>query len=191
MNTGTSWQYLRAATASAHAELETAPINRRLFADDFTTAELGDLLGRFVTVFRPLEAALTLFEPARSLNYASRMPLLLAGLAALGKEIPSYDLPVPKLPDIPSRLGAFYVIEGSTMGGQLIHRHLISRHPAEALGFFVPHGSNTAERWRNFLADMETSLARPEMLESAKAGAIGTFQMFHQALTVNLTDTPR
>ena len=146
MSSKTAWQYLRASTASAHAELEAAPINRRLFADDFSAAELGELLGRFVTVYRPLEAALTHAEPARSLNYMPRLPKLLAGLAALGKAAPSYDLPVPKLADIPSRIGAFYVIEGSAMGGQLIHRHLITRLPPETLGFFIPHGKVTSPR---------------------------------------------
>ena len=180
---GTAWQFLRESTASAHAELESAPINRRLFADDFSKAELGDLLRRFVTVYRPLEAALTQGEPAHSLIYTQRLPMLLEGLAALEKEVPSYDLPVPKLADIPSRIGAFYVIEGSAMGGQLIHRHLITRHPREALGFFIPHGNNTAERWRNFLTDIEIYLAQPGSIEAARAGARDTFQVFHQALT--------
>ena len=152
-------------------------------ASCLSKAELGDLLRRFVTVYRPLEVALTQGEPAHSLIYTQRLPMLLEGLTALEKEVPSYDLPVPTLADIPSRIGAFYVIEGSSMGGQLIHRHLITRHPPEALGFFIPHGNNTAERWRNFLADIETYLTQPGSLEAARVGAIVTFQLFHQALT--------
>ena len=183
MSSLTTWQYLRASTASAHTELEAAPINRRLFADDFSAAELGELLGRFVTVYRPLEATLTHAEPARSLNYTPRLPKLVAGLAVLGSDVPAYDFPVPNLADVPSRIGALYVIEGSTMGGQMIHRHLISKHPPGSLEFFRPHGNNSAERWRTFLAYIETSLGPPGMREAAKAGAINTFKMFHQALT--------
>ncbi|MBF0269490.1 MAG: biliverdin-producing heme oxygenase [Alphaproteobacteria bacterium] len=175
---------MRASTASAHAELEAAPINRRLFADDFSTLELGELLQRFVTVYRTLEAALMYTEQAQALNYTPRMPKLLSGLAVLGCELPSHDLPAPKLADAPSRIGAFYVIEGSSMGGQLIYRHLISRYPSEVLGFFLPHGNNTAERWQSFLEYLEGSLARREMLDKAKAGANDTFQMFHRALTL-------
>ncbi|CUW41253.1 putative heme oxygenase [Magnetospirillum sp. XM-1] len=183
MSIGGVWRALRAATAPMHAELEAVPINRRLFSDDFSTAELGELLGRFVTIYRPLEATLMNAEPTRSLHYMQRLPLLLKGLEALKCEVPQHDIPAPILADIPSRIGALYVVEGSTMGGQLIHRHLIFKYPPEALGFFLPHGEKTAERWRHFLAEMETCLVHSEALDSAKFGAIDTFRVFHRALT--------
>jgi heme oxygenase len=174
---------LRAATAPAHADLENTPINRRLFEDDFSAAELADLLGRFVTVYRPLEAVLRRSEIASSLAYEPRLPLLMAGLDSLKASAPSLDLAVPFLPDPPSRIGALYVVEGSTMGGQLIHRHLMLKYPPKVLGFFLPHGERTAERWRSFLAELETHLMQPAALDAAKLGAIETFRMFHRALT--------
>jgi heme oxygenase len=174
---------LRAATARAHADLENTRINRRLFEDDFSAAELADLLGRFVTVYRPLEDVLRRSEIAGLLAYEPRLPLLLAGLDSLKTSVPSFDLAVPILADLPSQIGALYVVEGSTMGGQLIHRHLIFKYPPETLGFFLPHGEKTAERWRDFLAEMETHLMHSEALDAAKFGAIDTFRIFHRALT--------
>ena len=173
---------LRAATAEAHAALEAVPINRRLFAEDFAPAELANLLGRMMSVYRPLEARLAASPPEGWRDYRRRLPLLMEGIAFLGGCTVFAEVDIPALADEPSRWGALYVIEGSTLGGRMIHRQLVARHPPEALSFFVPHGDLAGERWRHFLAGMETALTRPNALEGAVMSAIDTFRLFRDAL---------
>ncbi|OAN52187.1 hypothetical protein A6A04_00325 [Paramagnetospirillum marisnigri] len=185
MSQAGAWAALRAATAEAHATLESVPLNRRLFAEDFSQAELTGLLNRMVSVYRPLERRLVGVEPALSLVYRPRLPLLLDGLAVLGAAATAADIPAPVLDHDDARLGALYVIEGSSMGGQMIHQQLSARHPAAALAVFLPHGDGAGEAWRAFRAALDTRLTRPEALERATAAAIATFRMFHQALSAN------
>ncbi|MEI7610330.1 MAG: ATP-binding protein, partial [Rhodospirillaceae bacterium] len=174
---------LRAATAEAHAALEDAPCLRRLFADDVSAADLAEVLGRLLPVYRALEARLLQGEPAASLLYRSRVPLLAEGLNVLGVPVPAGDRTIPALDQEAARWGALYVIEGATMGGQLIQRQLVGRLESGALSFFVPYGTKVGERWRSFLAQMEKSLASPGALEEAKTSALAVFGLFHRELT--------
>ncbi|MEI6559380.1 MAG: biliverdin-producing heme oxygenase [Rhodospirillaceae bacterium] len=183
MSEAVAWLALRAATQPAHAVLEAVPLNRRLFADDFSAAELADLLSRMASIYRPLEARLAACEPALTLDYRRRLPLLLDGLSALGVAPPPAEAPIPLLEGEASCWGALYVVEGSTMGGQMIHRQLAARHPAAALGFFLPHGDQAGENWRRFRTRLEVALGRPEALDQAIAAAIATFQLFDRALS--------
>lgn len=51
-----------------------------------------------------------------------------------------------------SAIGTLYVMEGSTLGGPLISRHLQSAGwpPPEGLGYFDPYGPATGTMWRHF-----------------------------------------
>ena len=113
---------LRAAALQAHAALEVAPILRRLFTDDFAREELADLLDRTASIYRPLENRLAQSEAARTLPYRRRLPLLLAGLAALDAKPTRGDRAIPAHYSEAECWGALYVIEGSTLGGQVIYR---------------------------------------------------------------------
>jgi heme oxygenase len=69
------------------------------------------------------------------------------------------DLPLcealPKLESPREVVGALYVMEGSTLGGQMISRHVESTlHLSEGRGYsyFASYGPNVAKRWREFLA---------------------------------------
>lgn len=173
---------LRAATAQAHAALETVPCLRRLFADDVTAGDLAEVLGRLLAVYRPLEKRLVDREPAASLSYRSRSPLLLEGLTTLGASIPEAELTVPPLDRTAQRWGALYVIEGAAMGGQIQYDQLIHRIGPQPLSFFVPYGPQIREIWRDFLVKMESALSSPELLDDAKETARAVFGLFHQAL---------
>ncbi|MEI7606597.1 MAG: biliverdin-producing heme oxygenase [Rhodospirillaceae bacterium] len=175
---------LRKATNEVHATLEHLPINRMLFDDNFTSENLSDHYWRMISIYQPLEASLALGEPASSICYQSRLPLLERGIAILGNPPrPRPYLEPPVLGDEASRWGALYVIEGSALGGQVIHRHLATRFSPDALSFFSPHGTYTGERWRRFKSEMSKALAQPLHFNIAKSAASKIFIMFSQALS--------
>lgn len=60
---------------------------------------------------------------------------------------------LPSVTTRPSVLGALYVIEGSTLGGQMISRHLettLGLRNGAGYGYFRSYGPDTPEKWREF-----------------------------------------
>jgi heme oxygenase len=81
-------------------------------------------------------------------------------------------------------LGAFYVLEGSTLGGQLITKHLSGAGwlPAEGLSYFNPYGSRTGVMWRSFRRWLEIQ-AEHHAANDIVSGARGTFVVLQKWLS--------
>lgn len=110
----------------------------------------------------PLEAALARALSGRlpELRAAERwkLPLLARDLFAFGHHASSLSrLPrapwLPPLAGLPEVLGCFYVLEGATLGGQLILRYLqrhFARVPVGDFAFFRAYGEQVGPMWRAF-----------------------------------------
>lgn len=74
------------------------------------------------------------------------------------------------------RWGLAYVVEGSQLGGQVLHRRLATRLAPHPLRYLQGHGG-TGARWREFVERLRGSLAadHPEAVEAACAGACAAF----------------
>ena len=82
-------------------------------------------------------------------------------------------------------LGRMYVMEGSTLGGQLLARHVeehLGLTPGHGNSYFRGYGEHTGERWREFKAVLQ-SLQEVEA-DTVIASAKNMFQLFGQAMTV-------
>jgi heme oxygenase len=88
-----------------------------------------------------------------------------------------------------SLIGTLYVIEGSTLGGQVIARHL-----AEHLGltattgarFFTAYGPLIEQRWHEFLAWAETVQPADEIRRDACIQAQAMFHLLEDLLDAHL-----
>lgn len=178
---------LRARTGGAHDRLESLPIMRRLLADDLTRAEYGFILMRMASVVLPLDAWLGAHpqDPVRLAR--PRTPLLLGDLEALAQEpaAPAAGVPamLARLGTPSQRAGAVYVLEGSSLGGQIIVRRLLARFGRCARGctrYFDPNGADRGRIWREVLATLRTtaSLASDETID----GALAVFDTMYAAL---------
>ncbi|MCY1016866.1 biliverdin-producing heme oxygenase [Pyxidicoccus sp. MSG2] len=93
---------------------------------------LEALYGFYVPLEAQLAARLEDAVPALRAHERWKVPLLEEDLRTLGHDdgslarLPRCAL-LPSLSGVPEALGCFYVLEGSTLGGQLILRHL-KRH---------------------------------------------------------------
>lgn len=105
-----------------------------------------------------------------------RVGLLQLDLAWLGDTERDERRPVmPDVNDLPGLLGAMYVMEGSTLGGQLIARHVetaLRFSEGRGTAFFRGYGNRTGQMWKQFceflkiyVTDEETHL----VVEAAKA----------------------
>jgi heme oxygenase len=86
--------------------------------------------------------------------------------------------------DAARALGSFYVLEGSTLGGQLITKHLSGARwlPAEGLTYFNPYGSRTGVVWRSFKRWLEIQ-AEHHAADDIVSGARGTFVVLQKWLS--------
>ncbi len=152
-------QRLKTETRPHHERTEAAV---RLMDADLTPAayrrHLEALYGFYVPLEHQLAQRLGQAVPALRVDERWKVPLLEADLRALGHDTASLAaLPrcpnLPPLPGLPEALGCFYVLEGSTLGGQLILRHLRRHFAGVAVGgftFFQAYGEDVGPMWRAF-----------------------------------------
>lgn len=79
---------------------------------------------------------------------------------------------------MPQVLGCLYVIEGATLGGQVITRHLLATHgitPETGGAFFAGYGAETGPHWQAFGA-MITAAERFGAADEIVASANRTFE---------------
>ena len=172
---------LRQETKPFHDAVEQNPFNLALAAGTVTAADTAEFLAKMYGFLEPYEAQLhahaATFSPAWQLYYRYRAHLILEDLARLGHAAapPLY----PALPPLTSRaqlLGAMYVLEGSTLGGQVIARQL-DRAGIGAHAFFTGRAERTGPLWKAFCQLLteaaETGHDDPSVIV---ASAVHTFQ---------------
>ncbi len=71
--------------------------------------------------------------------------------------------------------GMAYVVEGSQLGGQWLHRRLSATLAPHPLRYLQGSGPGTAARWKHFLARLADALRTPEDIAAACAGAQAAF----------------
>jgi heme oxygenase len=158
---------LRHETSEGHAALE-----QRLPLVDPKLSREGyrEILKGFYGYYLPLEMRLIGSPAWEEIGFdfveRRKVPRLEKDLVALGRmQGELARLPqcaeLPELVTIPQVLGCLYVIEGATLGGQIITRHLqanLDITPETGGAFFAGYGGETGARWQAFGA-MITAVA--------------------------------
>ncbi len=152
-------QELRAHTAELHIALE-----KRLpfFSANLDFPAFLHLMQAYHGFYAPLEDALRASAgvPAGfDLQPRFKTATLHGDLRAMGLSAEAIaGLPrCPELPDLDSPcacLGVLYVIEGATLGGQVLRREMLARLGLDAssgAAFLDVYGADTGRRWRDFL----------------------------------------
>ena len=179
---------LRSRTQEVHKKLET-----RVSLDWFGASRGNyiETLRTFLGVWEPFD--LRLLEAAEmipselTLNERLRSHLIKDDLLKLGlssseiDEIPRVGSLVP-LKSRAEALGALYVTEGSTLGGQMISKKIaeIGVLADSGASFFTGHGADTVTYWRKYCCELETLLSTEEEIEEAVAEATRTFQKVYE-----------
>jgi heme oxygenase len=92
----------------------------------------------------------------------------------------------PTTVDTPARrLGALYVVEGSTLGGRQLARHLdplLGTTGSAGRRFFLGRGAETNTVWNAFLAQMALLANTPADRQDAVEAAVQTFGIFQEWL---------
>jgi heme oxygenase (biliverdin-IX-beta and delta-forming) len=149
---------LRTATAVEHEQVETT---LSLMDDRLGRDRLVAVLARLHAFWTAAEAGLAAWArhwPADAETVAwsrrRRAHLFAEDLRALGAEPGTAPLPdLPAVEDTDQALGRLYVLEGSTLGGTVISRHLATLPTLGSgvrLGAFSPYGPETGAMWHAF-----------------------------------------
>lgn len=166
---------LRTKTQELHSKLE----RESCFAD-LMKADLS--CGQYVAALNSLNTFLATLEPAMKAHltrsdyaYKPRLWCVQSDLEALGHP-PVLDIPLRTMTDTEA-MGAAYVIEGSTLGGKILHKRLQKQDfiaNANALSYFSFYKENTWSDYINWLEKQSFSHAE---YAGVCAGAISAFEL--------------
>jgi heme oxygenase len=174
---------LRSATRAVHLELER---DLALTSPDASMVRYTRIIALFYGFYRPLEAALerlNTLAPSRRFPLRARSELLKRDLLALGLEVQAIS-ELPTCRDLPSLrepehfAGCLYVLEGASLGGQVIIHTLRERLELTDHGgmeFFSGDGAATAARWKCVLEWLEQISHSGLRVEQIVTAACETF----------------
>ncbi|WP_219268964.1 biliverdin-producing heme oxygenase [Pseudomonas sp. Xaverov 259] len=181
---------LRTGTGLLHVALE-----KRLpfFSEQLDANGYRRLLQAYYGFYGPMEAALYdcgLIPDGYDSVLRVKTPTLLGDLRALGLN----DYAINALPrctrhptfDTPAAcLGALYVLEGATLGGQVLRREMARRlgvHADNGGAFLDVYGTETGRRWKDFLDYLGRLPLDADAKQRAVDAARSTFSGFEQWL---------
>lgn len=191
---------LKAETLQQHKELERIVnvLDESTDLDSYKT-----LLLKFYRIYSALESQFPIDELLKQnfdYRHRQKLPLLEADLRSLDISATAVRLaPYRKVPDVSEvakAFGAAYVIEGSTLGGQIISRHIrehLGITPDTGAAFFSSYGSAVGSMWKEFCDAANTFAekhpeAGGEIVATAKETFAAFANCFLEPLEINLTN---
>ena len=170
---------LKEATRTRHEDVENAV--------DLTTgtrsiADYRRLLQRFLGFYRACEGKLGEFVgviPGLDFDSRRKSPMIESDLTATG--LPASEVSetpvcaeVPRPESVAQALGMMYVLEGATLGGQYVARHVKTSLTLDAdngCRFFSSYGAEVGPMWKRFgqvlIEQAKTQDDRDEMIRFA------------------------
>jgi heme oxygenase len=179
-------QDLRAGTAELHIALE-----KRLpfFSDTLDSNAFVRLMQAYYGFYQPLESALLdsgVIPVDFDLAPRLKAQTLLNDLQALGLSVEAVARlplcqPLPVIDSSAACLGVLYVLEGATLGGQILRREIASRLSLDAdngAAFLDVYGAATGRRWRDFIEYLGSRPLDADERKAVVAAAQTTFSCF-------------
>jgi heme oxygenase len=182
----TLFERLRASTRQQHRDIEAIidPMKNFCSLDAYKIHMLKSW-----AFYLPLEADLGHLDwSAAGIDFAARRktPLLEEDLRILGVPRPEPEESTRPLDrtNLHFALGCLYVLEGATLGGQLISRYLETLGIGPATGglFFNGYGAKTGEMWESFQSSASQYCVTDDQIGEAVTGAKATFKSFSESM---------
>lgn len=174
---------LRTETREQHDAIEQTLL---LMDDDLTLDAYRCRLAQFFGFYKPVEEQLLdgrgPLAPWLDVQARRKTPLLEADLKALGQQAAARLPLCTKLPPLTSAaecFGCLYVLEGATLGGVIISRHVgqkLGIAPASGGAFFCGYGEQTGAMWQQFRAAVSAFSTQTDDQDTVVASARATFE---------------
>jgi heme oxygenase len=177
---------LRAETQVCHEELDQS---LDLTRASLTRSDYIGLLKKMYGFHLPIEVQISgrsdWHIPALELSHRIKVPQIRKDLLVLGVDAQALGiLPLcaegPSLESFEELLGCMYVLEGSTLGGQVLKKHfqaLFQIDGETGCSYYSGYGPRTREMWSRFV-DFLNSPENDKTLDSGKVvtAAVQTFR---------------
>ena len=185
---------LRKSTANIHHQVEALPVSRSLMSDQVTLEDylfymrcMQEVMEAYDDVIIPrIKPYFPDVEERKKLPSLSKDIRYLSQQCNFSQTIAPLEMPVISSDAV--AVGMAYVIEGSTLGGRVILKHIQQRFDLEPLtgaAFFTGYSQRTGSMWRTFL-DLLTQYAIQQQQEQQIIdGAIQGFNMIYSHLFKN------
>lgn len=155
---------LKESTRELHSQIESVPLLNKIIKRNITLHEFKLLIKKFYAYIKPCENAINTLQSRHLLSNREKTNLLKNDLVALGLEEftineRNFSPILPPLNTHAQVLGYMYVIEGSTLGGQIIAKILfetLNLTPETGASFFFGYGKNTRQMWNSFCQILDT-----------------------------------
>ena len=177
-------QILKEETKRLHAKTEAALVPKLKRIKN--RQDLVNLLHLFYSFYSPVENKIFKHLSNNWLpGYKERIKshVISACLRNLGDDSKlNFSPATPLINNCTQAFGALYVLEGSTMGGQIIARMLKANLPGDVsddcLAFFTIYGDNTIPMWTSFKDNLDNRFTRKDDVTSVVNTANETFLKF-------------
>lgn len=157
---------LRARTAPRHDELDRAVGH---FAN---LASYGDFTRSTYRFRHAVEAAMAAAPAGWEIDPIAA--LAAQDMVDLALPLPPVDTAAPAIATPAERLGVAYVLEGSSLGARMLVREAQRLGLSEDFGArHLARQAGDHERWRRFMAELETTTASPEEVIAAAEATFG------------------
>jgi heme oxygenase (biliverdin-IX-beta and delta-forming) len=184
---------IRQSTADLHFQLEQTELTKKLMSETVTVENYTQYLSFMLAVVDFTEKNIfpiigSVISDADERRKADLIRNDLQQLPAAAAEIPAFDLSNQNL-SLPFALGVMYVVEGSSLGGRFILKHISSKldiGPANGGSYMNGYAESTGVKWKLFLQQLERWLAEHEqdaqqVIEAARHAFSAIYDHFKKA----------
>jgi heme oxygenase len=151
---------LRQETAERHQELEDNQLSKKLLDPTVTLSDYQAYLTKLysITLACELQVFPVLGNILPDLRTRYKSALIVKDLSRTGlsddqiRALPIHQFDFSGIADA---MGIMYVMEGSTLGGKVIYKHVNERlglNPESGAAYFWGYGSQTGEMWKSFMS---------------------------------------
>jgi heme oxygenase (biliverdin-IX-beta and delta-forming) len=188
-------QQLRSKTANSHQLIEQNSMSQSLMSQGVTITQYAQYLKSmytFVYGFEKMVFPLLKNYEMLQIDHRRKSHLIQADLALLNYTVDqpfvNNELFNTHYHNVADALGGMYVLEGSTLGGQIINRHLLKNLGDSITGkttYLTAYAEQTGSMWKVFLQllceEATTSANKDEIIDSA----VNTFSLLNNCLSKN------
>lgn len=178
---------LKDETALLHQALENLPLSKKLLGNHLLIEDYLIYLDLMEDVVSEVESTIFPFlvDEISDLSERRKSKSLFRDFQALDYRKPNqkkiFHLSKEEV-QTPFALGILYVIEGSTLGGKVIYKHIqktLGLNEKSGAAYFYGYGEKTGELWKNFLFQLTEYEQLNQNGDRIIAGANFAFQSIH------------
>ena len=181
---------LREKTGESHQELEENPLSKEILSPSVTVIEYQTYIAKLYgftkacerDIFPQLASVLPDLEERKKSEFIER-DLFITGVSKEKIEkLPIYQFNTSGLSEA---LGIMYVLEGSTLGGKIIYKHIsqtLDKDAETGASYFWGYGQKTGILWKTFISALASYAVEENSEEEIISSAVHTFSTIDQWL---------